>query len=229
MVQDKDLLNTSEEESLHEGHSSEEIQKTQGVSSQETPAQGTPQDWEKRYKDLQAYATRLAQERKEYEQKLRQIEAHFRQQQQLTRQQQIEQFKKKFIQDPVGTLEEWEQRIQERLMQQVTPFVIQQRIASFRERHRDEFPDETTFNRVGEQLASIINEYGLANTKDPLEAAYRIWKGQNVNDELRRKIEEEVKRKMGYTESEGAGMPEPTPEEKEEVDRIINANKPIPF
>jgi len=228
MTQDRDLLNTPEEESP-QGHPSKGTQESQGTSSQETPTQGTPQDWEKRYRDLQAFATKTAQEKKELEQKLSQIEAHFRQQQQLTRQQQIEQFKRKFIQDPIGALEEWEQKIRQGLMQQVTPFVIQQRIFGFRERHRDEFPDEATFNKVGEELASIIEEHGLANAKDPLEAAYRIWKGQNVNDELRKKIEEEVKRKMGYTESEGAGMPEPTPEEKEEVDRIINANKPIPF
>jgi len=229
MQENKELLNTSEGESLNEGHSSEEIQKSQETSRQETPVQGTPQDWEKRYKDLQAYATRLAQERKELEERLSQIEAHFQRQRQLTREQQIEQFKKEFIKDPVGTMERLKQEIRQEILGTVTPVVLQQRILDFRERHRDEFPDEATFEKVGTQLASIIREYGLANSRDPLEAAYRIWKGQNVTSELRKQIEEEVKRKMGYTESEAAGMPQPTPEDEEEWERIKNAKPGLPF
>ena len=84
---------------------------------------------------------------------------------------------------------------------------------------------------VGIKEKEIIKKY--VEKEKPLRLAAYV-KGGTLHKAieqfwLRLGSEEEVKRKMGYTESEGAGMPEPTPEEKEEVDRIINANKPIPF
>jgi len=192
----------------------------------------------KGHKNLQAKALKDSKRVKQIETEQRQKVQEGKDQEDLIRKvgekEQERSFKEAFAKGPETAfrwLREHDSALVAQMQRQIHPLSIQQKILDSKVTYGKELTDNE------EEIAAVIEEYGLANAKDPIKAALKIMRGDKYGGDeseakkrIKRELELEEERKKAEMASETTGRPGEKDEGKEEIDRIFKAGpKKLPF